>query len=49
MNAGVGNSSALRHGAVQLPAIIVDSYNTDLRDAEGFVGDRANRRAFAAG
>jgi hypothetical protein len=48
MNAGIGNSSALRHGAVQLPAIIVDSYNTDLRDAEGFVGDRANRRAFAA-
>ena len=43
-----GNSSSLRHGAVQLPAIVVDTYNADLRDAEGFVGDRASRRAFTA-
>ena len=47
-DAGSGHSSALRHGAVQLPAIVVDTYNADLRDAEGFVGDRASRRAFAA-
>lgn len=26
----------------------MDTYNADLRDAEGFVGDRASRRAFAA-
>jgi len=37
-----------RHGAAQLPGIMVDTYNADLRDAEGFVGDRASRRAFAA-
>jgi hypothetical protein len=42
------NSSSLRHGAVQLPLIVVDTYNADLRDAEGFLGDRASRRAFAA-
>jgi hypothetical protein len=47
-DAGSVDSSALRHGAVQLPAIVVDTYNADLRDAEGFVGDRASRRAFAA-
>ena len=34
-DAGSGHSSALRHGAVQLPAIVVDTYNADLRDAEG--------------
>jgi hypothetical protein len=43
---GAAGSSALRHGAVQLPAIVVDSYNAELRDADGFVGDRASRRAF---
>ena len=36
-----GNSSSLRHGAVQLPAIVVDTYNADLRDADGFVGATA--------
>jgi ROK family len=39
---------SLCHGAAQLPAIIVDAYNADLRDAEGLVGDRASRRAFSA-
>jgi len=45
---GSGHSSALRHGAIELPSIGVDTYNADLRDAEGFVGDRASRRAFTA-
>ena len=34
------------HGASRLPSVIVDSYNIELRDDEGFVGDRANKRAF---
>lgn len=34
------------HGAMNLPAVIVDSYNAELRDGEGFVGDRASNRAF---
>jgi hypothetical protein len=27
-----------------LPAVTVDTYNEELRDEEGFVGDRASRR-----
>jgi hypothetical protein len=29
------------HGAAQLPSVDVDSYNVELRDDEGFIGDRA--------
>ncbi|BBK43467.1 glucokinase [Allostella vacuolata] len=36
----------LRHGTANLPAVTVDSYNVELRDEEGFVGDRANSQAF---
>ena len=36
------------HGAAELPAVTIDTYNAELRDAEGFVGDRASRRAFVA-
>ncbi|BBK31211.1 hypothetical protein EDC65_1351 [Stella humosa] len=36
----------IRHGAQSLPAVTVDSYNEEVRDEEGFVGDRANSRAF---
>ena len=36
------------HGATQLPAVTVDSYNAELRDPEGFIGDRASKRAFQA-
>lgn len=34
------------HGTSQLPSVIVDSYNIEIRDADGFVGDRANKQAF---
>ena len=34
------------HGASRLPSVDVDSYNIELRDEDGFVGDRANKRAF---
>jgi hypothetical protein len=34
------------HGSLRLPEVDVDSYNVELRDDEGFVGDRANREAF---
>ena len=34
------------HGARELPAVLVDSYNVELREAEGFIGDRASSRAF---
>lgn len=34
------------HGAADLPHVHVDSYNLELRDAEGFIGDKASGRAF---
>lgn len=34
------------HGAKQLPSVEVDSYNLEIRDEDGFVGDRASNTAF---
>jgi hypothetical protein len=34
------------HGAAELPSVIVDSYNLELRNPDGFIGDRASKRAF---
>ncbi len=36
------------HGAARLPAVDVDSYNVELKDDEGFIGDRASKGAFRA-
>jgi predicted NBD/HSP70 family sugar kinase len=36
------------HGAASLPAVEVDTYNAELRDGDGFIGDRASARAFRA-
>jgi hypothetical protein len=36
------------HGADRLPSVEVDSYNLELKDNEGFVGDRASKGAFRA-
>lgn len=41
-------STGIPHASLQLPSVIVDSYNVELRDKEGFVGDRASNRAFRA-
>jgi predicted NBD/HSP70 family sugar kinase len=40
--------SLLAHGAEQLSVVSVDAYNAELRGSEGFVGDRASKRAFVA-
>jgi predicted NBD/HSP70 family sugar kinase len=34
------------HGAKRLPSVEVDSYNLEIKDADGFVGDKASRGAF---
>ena len=34
------------HGARRLPSVELDSYNVELRDDEGFLGDRASKGAF---
>jgi hypothetical protein len=36
------------HGADRLPKVLVDSYNEELKDDEGFIGDRASKGAFRA-
>jgi len=36
------------HAEQSLPSVTVDTYNEELRDEEGFVGDRASGRAFRA-
>jgi predicted NBD/HSP70 family sugar kinase len=35
-----------RHGATRLPSVDVDSFNIELKDDDGFVGDRASKGAF---
>jgi predicted NBD/HSP70 family sugar kinase len=35
-----------RHGAARLPSVDVDSFNVELKDDEGFLGDRASKGAF---
>jgi hypothetical protein len=34
------------HGAARLPSVQVDSYNVESKDDDGFIGDRASKRAF---
>ncbi len=34
------------HGAEELPSVVVTSYNLEVRDEDGFVGDKASRSAF---
>ncbi len=36
------------HGAGRLTAVHIDTYNAELRDDHGFIGDRASGRAFRA-
>jgi hypothetical protein len=35
-----------RHGAARLPSVDIDSFNVELKDDEGFLGDRASKGAF---
>jgi ROK family len=39
-------SNIATHGAARLPSVTVDSYNVELKDDEGFIGDRASKGAF---
>ena len=38
--------SIAAHGAMRLPSVELDSYNVELKDDEGFIGDRASKGAF---
>src|SRR4051794_27999815 len=35
-----------RHGASRLPSVEIDSFNVELKDDDGFLGDRASKGAF---
>src|ERR687886_634395 len=48
MSNSAPTATSLRHASLQLPAVVIDSYNVELRDKEGFLGDRASNRAFRA-
>lgn len=39
-------TSIAHHGASRLPSVEVDSFNIELKDEEGFLGDRASKGAF---
>ncbi|HET6146531.1 MAG TPA: ROK family protein [Polyangia bacterium] len=41
-------AGATIHGSRDLGAVVVETYNAELRDTEGFIGDRASNRAFRA-
>jgi predicted NBD/HSP70 family sugar kinase len=37
-----------RHGSRRLPSVEIDSYNLEIEDGQGFIGDRASKGSFAA-
>jgi predicted NBD/HSP70 family sugar kinase len=45
----VDNEAPVIHGAEELPAVSVASYNLEIRNKDGFIGDRANKSAFREG
>ncbi|MBR0796490.1 ROK family protein [Bradyrhizobium jicamae] len=42
----VTTTGIARHGGARLPSVDIDSFNIELKDDEGFVGDRASKGAF---
>jgi hypothetical protein len=42
----VTTTGIAHHGATRLPSVDVDSFNIELKDDEGFLGDRASKGAF---
>jgi hypothetical protein len=42
----VATTGIARHGASRLPSVDVDSFNIELKDDDGFLGDRASKGAF---
>jgi predicted NBD/HSP70 family sugar kinase len=46
MTSAPGLATIVAHGAQRLPSVDIDSYNVELKDDEGFLGDRASKGAF---
>src|SRR5215475_15338845 len=45
-NETITTTGIATHGASRLPSVEVDSFNIELKDEEGFLGDRASKGAF---
>lgn len=41
-------ATLITHGGASLPSVTVDGYNLELKDKDGFIGDRASKGAFQA-
>lgn len=46
MAEAIQTSGIASHGAGRLPSVEIDSYNIELKDEDGFLGDRASKKAF---
>jgi hypothetical protein len=46
MSETITTTGIAAHGASRLPSVEVDSFNIELKDDEGFLGDRATKGAF---
>jgi len=46
MATGKGGGTLPTHGGKVLPSVEVDSYNLEIEDEEGFIGDKASKGAF---
>ena len=44
----VTTTGIARHGGTRLPSVDVESFNLELKDDDGFLGDRASKGAFRA-
>ena len=42
----IATTSIARHGGTRLPSVDIDSFNIELKDEDGFLGDRASKGAF---
>jgi hypothetical protein len=42
----ITNTGIARHGGSRLPSVDIDSFNIELKDEDGFLGDRASKGAF---
>jgi len=42
----ISTTGIAHHGATRLPSVEIDSFNMELKDDEGFLGDRASKGAF---
>src|ERR1700761_70341 len=42
------SATLITHGGPNLPSVTIDGYNLELKDKDGFIGDRASKSAFQA-